>query len=242
MGEIAEIAVTTAPREMIRKNQNRVGEVTAMLEKDYSLGRITPAVRACIAEMEFPAKYSAKITGEEEKRAESFNGLGFALILSIVLVYMVMAAQFESLRHPFTILLTIPLAGVGSILAFLITGQTLNMMAFIGIIMLAGIAVNSSIILVDRINQLKAQGFALKEAVMQAAQQRIRPIIMTSLTTILALLPMCFGFGEGASLRSPMALAVIGGLLTSTLLTLIVIPCVYYIFDRKPESLKREEV
>ncbi len=242
LGEIAEIAVTTAPREMIRKNQNRVGEVTAMLEKDYSLGRITPAVRACIAEMEFPAKYSAKITGEEEKRAESFNGLGFALILSIVLVYMVMAAQFESLRHPFTILLTIPLAGVGSILAFLITGQTLNMMAFIGIIMLAGIAVNSSIILVDRINQLKAQGFALKEAVMQAAQQRIRPIIMTSLTTILALLPMCFGFGEGASLRSPMALAVIGGLLTSTLLTLIVIPCVYYIFDRKPESLKREEV
>ena len=242
LGEIAEIAVTTAPKEMIRKNQNRVGEVTAMLEKDYSLGRITPAVRACIAEMEFPAKYSAKITGEEEKRAESFNGLGFALILSIVLVYMVMAAQFESLRHPFTILLTIPLAGVGSILAFLITGQTLNMMAFIGIIMLAGIAVNSSIILVDRINQLKAQGFALKEAVMQAAQQRIRPIIMTSLTTILALLPMCFGFGEGASLRSPMALAVIGGLLTSTLLTLIVIPCVYYIFDRKPESLKREEV
>lgn len=242
LGEIAEIAVTTAPKEMIRKNQNRVGEVTAMLEKDYSLGRITPAVRACIAEMEFPAKYLAKITGEEEKRAESFNGLGFALILSIVLVYMVMAAQFESLRHPFTILLTIPLAGVGSILAFLITGQTLNMMAFIGIIMLAGIAVNSSIILVDRINQLKAQGFALKEAVMQAAQQRIRPIIMTSLTTILALLPMCFGFGEGASLRSPMALAVIGGLLTSTLLTLIVIPCVYYIFDRKPESLKREEV
>lgn len=142
----------------------------------------------------FPAKYLAKITGEEEKRAESFNGLGFALILSIVLVYMVMAAQFESLRHPFTILLTIPLAGVGSILAFLITGQTLNMMAFIGIIMLAGIAVNSSIILVDRINQLKAQGFALKEAVMQAAQQRIRPIIMTSLTTIFGFIAHVFWF------------------------------------------------
>ena len=176
-------------------------------------------MNARLDEVEFPAKYSAKITGEEEKRAESFNGLGFALLLSIILVYMVMASQFESLRHPFTILLTIPLAGVGSILAFLLSGP--------------GIAVNSSIILVDRINQLKEQGMELTEAIMAAAQQRIRPIIMTGLTTILALLPMCFGFGEGASLRSPMALAVIGGLVTATILTLIVIPCVYYIFDRK---------
>ena len=138
---------------------------------------------------------------------------------------MVMAAQFESLRHPFTILLTIPLAGVGCILAFLLTGQTLNMMAFIGIIMLAGIAVNSSIILVDAINRLKEEGHPLEEAIQMAAQHRVRPIIMTSATTILALLPMCFGFGEGASLRSPMALAVIGGLLTSTIMTLIVITC-----------------
>ena len=233
LGEIAEVSVTTAPKEIARNNQNRIGRVTALLAKDYSLGRVTPEVNARLDEVEFPAKYSAKITGEEEKRAESFNGLGFALLLSIILVYMVMASQFESLRHPFTILLTIPLAGVGSILAFLLTGQTLNMMAFIGIIMLAGIAVNSSIILVDRINQLKEQGKELTEAIMAAAQQRIRPIIMTGLTTILALLPMCFGFGEGASLRSPMALAVIGGLVTATILTLIVIPCVYYIFDRK---------
>lgn len=236
LGEIAGIRVTTAPKEITRNNQNRIGQVTALLAKDYSLGRVTPAVNACLKEVEFPAKYSARITGEEEKRAESFDGLGFALLLSIVLVYMVMASQFESLRHPFTILLTIPLAGVGSILAFLLTGQTLNMMAFIGIIMLAGIAVNSSIILVDRINQLKEQGMGLNEAIMTAAQQRIRPIIMTSLTTVLALLPMCFGFGEGASLRSPMALAVIGGLVTSTILTLVVIPCVYSIFDRKEDA------
>lgn len=233
LGEIAEVKVSSAPKEINRNNQNRIGKVSAMLKKDYSLSRVTPAVNERLTQVDFPAKYSAKITGEEEKRAESFGGLGFALMLSIVLVYMVMASQFESLRHPFTILLTIPLAGVGSILAFLLTGQTLNMMAFIGLIMLAGIAVNSSIILVDRINQLKADGLGLKEAIMAAAQQRIRPIIMTSLTTILALLPMCFGFGEGASLRSPMALAVIGGLVTSTALTLIVIPCVYYIFDRK---------
>ena len=233
LGEIADIEITSAPKEINRVNQSRTGIVTAMIEKQYSLSHITPAIKAKLSEVEFPAKYSAKITGEEEMRQESFSGLGFALFLSILLVYMVMAAQFESLRHPFTILLTIPLAGVGCILAFLLTGQTLNMMAFIGIIMLAGIAVNSSIILVDAINRLKEEGHPLEEAIQMAAQHRVRPIIMTSATTILALLPMCFGFGEGASLRSPMALAVIGGLLTSTIMTLIVIPCVYYVIDRK---------
>jgi HAE1 family hydrophobic/amphiphilic exporter-1 len=145
---------------------------------------------------------------------------------------MVMASQFESLIHPFTILLTIPLAVVGSIIIFFALGKTLNIMALIGIIMLAGIAVNNSIILVDRINQLIREGLTRREAILQAGQQRIRPIIMTSLTTVLALLPLTFGFGESASLRSPMALAVIGGLVTSTLLTLVVIPCVYDILDR----------
>jgi HAE1 family hydrophobic/amphiphilic exporter-1 len=160
------------------------------------------------------------------------TNLGFALLLSIVLVYMVLASQFESLIHPFTILLTIPLAVVGSILIFFIMGITLNIMAIIGIIMLVGIAVNDSIILVDRINQLIRDGVDRTQAILQAGQQRIRPIIMTSLTTILALLPLTIGFGESASLRSPMALAVIGGLVTSTLLTLVVIPCAYDIFDR----------
>lgn len=233
LGEIAEVTITSVPKEISRNNQNRIGRVTAMLEKDYTLGSVAPAINAQLKEVQFPAKYSAKITGEEEKRAESFNGLSFALILSIILVYMVMASQFESLRHPFTILLTIPLAGVGCIYAFLLAGATLNMMAFIGIIMLAGIAVNNSILLVDATNKLKESGSSLSDALMGAAQQRIRPIVMTSLTTILALLPMCFGFGEGASLRSPMALAVIGGLFTSTIMTLVVIPCVYYIFDKK---------
>lgn len=233
LGEIADISIVTAPKEILRSNQSRTGKVTGMIEKKYSLGQITPVVKEKLEEIEFPAKYTATITGEETMRQESFGGLGFALCLSILLVYMVMAAQFESLRHPFTILLTIPLAGVGCIWAFLLTGHTLNMMAFIGVIMLAGIAVNSSIILVDAINRLKEEGHPLEEAIMMAAQFRIRPIIMTSATTILALLPMCFGFGEGASLRSPMALAVIGGLATSTVMTLIVIPCVYYVIDKK---------
>lgn len=236
LGEIADISIATAPKEINRNNQNRVGKVTAMLEKGYTLGGVASDIMARLRDIQFPAKYSAVITGDEEKRAESFNGLSLALLLSVVLVYMVMASQFESLRHPFTILLTIPLAGVGCIYAFLLTGASLNMMAFIGIIMLAGIAVNNSILLVDATNKLKASGLCLRDAVKAAAQQRIRPILMTSLTTILALLPMCFGFGEGASLRSPMALAVIGGLFTSTVMTLVVIPCLYYIFDKKEKN------
>ena len=160
------------------------------------------------------------------------GGLILALVLSVVLVYMVMASQFESLLHPFTILLTIPLALVGAILLFFITGMTINIMGVIGIIMLSGIAVNNSIVLVDRINQIKGEYVSLADAIVVAAGQRIRPILMTSLTTILSLLPMAIAFGEGASLRAPMAIAVIGGLVTATLLSLVVIPCVYYLFEQ----------
>jgi HAE1 family hydrophobic/amphiphilic exporter-1 len=126
---------------------------------------------------------------------------------------------------------TIPLAGVGTVLTFLLFGKTLNMMAYIGIIMLGGIAVNNAIILIDRINQLRETGMLKREAIILAGSQRIRPILMTSLTTILALLPLTIGLGESASLRAPMAMAVIGGLFTSTILTLVVIPCAYYILD-----------
>jgi len=148
-----------------------------------------------------------------------------------------MASQFESFIHPFTILLTIPLAGVGAVWAFFILGIPLNIMAYIGIIMLAGIAVNDSIILVDAINQFKAAGKNLRESIISAGENRIRPIIMTSITTILALLPLTIGFGESAALRSPMAIAVIAGLITSTTLTLIVIPCVYYVFESVKERI-----
>lgn len=159
------------------------------------------------------------------------SNLTFALMLSLVLVFMVLAAQFESVIQPFVIMLTIPLAGVGTVFTFFFLGKTLNMMAYIGIIMLGGIAVNNAILLIDRINQLRESGIQKKEAIVLAGTQRIRPILMTSLTTILALLPLTIGIGESASLRAPMALAVIGGLVSSTLLTLVVIPCVYWVFD-----------
>jgi HAE1 family hydrophobic/amphiphilic exporter-1 len=236
LSEVADITFGESPREIHRKNQNRTGKITAQMDKGIALSQVAEEIREETASIELLPNYRILVTGEEEKRQESMGSLSFALLLSIILVYMVMASQFESLIHPFTILLTIPLAVVGSILIFFIMGKTFNIMALIGIIMLAGIAVNNSIILVDRINQLIREGLGRREAILQAGQQRIRPIFMTSLTTVLALFPLTIGFGESASLRSPMALAVIGGLVTSTLLTLVVIPCVYDILDRTRTS------
>lgn len=230
--EIATFHHSQAPKEIYRRGQNRISRVMAQMDAGRSLDKVADEIRRKVADIDLPQNYSITVTGEEEKRQESMNSLLFALALSVVLVYMVLASQFESLLHPFTILLTIPLAVVGAILLFFITGTTINMMGVIGIVMLVGIAVNNSIILVDRINQLKADGADLTDAIVEAGRQRIRPIIMTTLTTVLALLPMTFSFGEGASLRSPMAIAVIGGLLTSTLMSLMVIPCVYYILEK----------
>ncbi|WP_289055326.1 efflux RND transporter permease subunit [Carboxylicivirga marina] len=232
LSEVATISIGQAPREVLRNNQKRVIRISAMVTDSRPFDHFAADLEQSIQQLNINPTSTVSILGEEEKRKEAFGSLQFALILSIILVYMVMASQFESLLHPFTILLTIPLAGVGAVWAFYILGHTFNIMAYIGIVMLAGIAVNDSIILVDAINQYKKGGMSLKEAVIAAGQQRVRPILMTSLTTILALVPLTFGFGDSASLRAPMAIAVIGGLVTSTLLTLVVIPCVYFVFDR----------
>ncbi len=238
INELATISIGQSPKQINRRNQVRIGKITAELRDDLPLDQAAQKIEEALASMSFPVDYNVNITGQEEKRAESMQNLGFALLLSIVLVYMVMASQFESLLHPFTILLTIPLAVVGTVFTFFIMGLTFNIMAFIGLIMLVGIAVNNSILLVDRTMQLRKDGLTRAEALVQAGQQRIRPIFMTSLTTILALLPLTIGIGESASLRSPMAIAVIGGLVTSTLLTLVVIPCVYEIFEGIKDRLK----
>ncbi len=227
LDEVARLVPAVSPREILRDNQVRIARVTAQLIGDDAFDKVANTVRETIANVALPAEYSFAVTGEEQLRQEAFGDLKFALLLAVILVYMVMASQFESLLHPFVILLTIPLAGVGAVLLLLILGMPFNIMSYIGIIMLAGIAVNDSIILVDRINQNRRGGEALDRAIVNAGQTRIRPIIMTSVTTILALLPLTIGIGEGASLRAPMAVAVIGGLFSSTLLTLIVIPAVY---------------
>lgn len=242
LSDLASISVEELPREIHRTNQNRVGKVSAFVAQNVVFEHVVRGLEEELLSLAIPNNYRIQMGGDEMKRKESMSGLTFALILSIVLVYMVMASQFESLIHPFTILLTIPLAMVGAVAVFYIIGKPLNIMAFIGMIMLAGIAVNGSIILVDLINQLRASGLDKKTAIVQATMQRARPIFMTSLTTILALLPLTFGFGESADLRSAMAWAVVGGLITSTLLTLVVIPCVYDLFTRDKQQVLKPAV
>jgi HAE1 family hydrophobic/amphiphilic exporter-1 len=232
LGDVAEPRIVEGPREILREGQRRVGRISGYLVEGAVLGDAMVEVEAVLADTLLPNGYRIEVGGEERERAESFRALGFALLLSIVLVYMVMASLFESLVHPFTVMLTVPLAGVGVVFAFWGLGEPLSVMAYLGIIMLGGIAVNDAIILVDRINQLRDRSESLREAVLQAAQDRLRPILMTSATTILALLPMAIGIGEGAQLRAPMAIAVIGGLVTSTLMTLVVIPVSYELVDR----------
>jgi len=238
LSELAEIKTIISPREITRRNQSRTCYIYAMVNPEIAFDKVIKEAEASLNTIALSTDYKMEFTGEELKRQESMSNLTFALILSLVLVFMVLAAQFESVIQPFIIMLTIPLAGVGTVLTFIILGKTLNMMAYIGIIMLGGIAVNNAIILIDRINQLREDGLDKLEAIILGGTQRIRPILMTSLTTILALVPLTIGIGESASLRSPMALAVIGGLVSSTLLTLVVIPCVYWIFDAFSNYIK----
>jgi HAE1 family hydrophobic/amphiphilic exporter-1 len=235
---VADIRVSRGPSEIRRVAQERVALITANLGYG-DLGAAAAEARSIIDRTPMPSGITAMVSGQNEEMQASFQSMQFALGLAVFLVYLVMASQFESLIHPFVILFTIPLALVGAVLALFLTGTTVNIVALIGVIMLAGIVVNNAIILVDLINQLRSSGAGKTEAIMDAGRARLRPILMTTLTTALGLLPMAIGFGEGAEVRTPMAITVIGGLLVSTLLTLIVIPVVYSVLDRKkwPSSL-----
>lgn len=240
LGDIAKLNVTEGPRTIERRQQQRAGIVLASLSSGTKFSDGIAAVRNALAE-ETPSRgYRIDVTGAEERRRESFQALGLAMLLAIALVYMVLAGQFESLVHPFVILLTVPLAGTGVVAAFYLLGRPFNIMAFIGAIMLAGIAVNDSIVLVDYVNQLRRRGAKRRDAILEAVQTRLRPIAMTSLTTILVLLPLSLGIGESARLRAPMAIAVISGLCASTILTLFVIPAVYSVLDGLRPASRRE--
>jgi hydrophobic/amphiphilic exporter-1 (mainly G- bacteria), HAE1 family len=227
LSDISDVTVKYANSAIYRRNQTRTVTIGARVNPDEPYDKVVKSIESSLSNLSVPPQYKIKVAGQEIRRRESVENLTFALILSIVLVYMVLASQFESLLHPFTILLTIPFAVVGAILAFFVLGMPLNMMGFIGIILLGGIAVNNSIMIVDCINQNRENGMPLREAILDAAQRRLRPIMMTTLTTILGLLPLTLGFGESAALRAPIAIAVIGGMVTSTLLTLVIIPCYY---------------
>ena len=232
---VAEVVSTTGPSEIHRADQVRVAIVSANL-RDIDLGGAVNEVREMVAENNLGAGIGMHIGGQGEELAESVKALLFAFGLAIFLVYLVMASQFESLLHPFVILFTIPLALVGAVLALLLTRSPISVVVFIGLILLVGLVVKNAIILIDKVNQLREAGVPKREALVEGARSRLRPIIMTTLCTLFGFLPLALAMGEGAEVRSPMAITVIGGLLVSTLLTLVVIPVVYDLLDRRSDE------
>lgn len=232
LSSVAEVSLAVGPAEVRRVSQERVAVISANLAHG-DLGSAVAALQGIVERVELPVGTAAFLSGQSEEMTASFQSLQFVLILAIFLVYLVMASQFESLIHPFVILLTIPLALIGAVWALWLTGTTVNVVAYIGLIMLAGIVVNQSIVLIDAVNQARERGMNKHEAIIEAGRLRLRPILITKLTTILGLLPMALGIGEGAEVRAPMAITVIGGVLLTTFLTLLVIPVVYSVLDRK---------
>lgn len=222
-----------------RNNQMRTLNITGKLEEGYDVGTVTAKVNALIEAMDIPEGYIIEESGEAEQIADSFKTLGLALILGAVLVYMIMASQFESLIYPVVIGVSVLFAFSGAFLALVITGTPLSIVSMLGLIVLTGIVVNNGIVLVDYINQLKAEGKTTPEAILIAGPTRLRPILMTALTTILALLPITLGFGEGSEMMTPLGLTVVGGLTFSTILTLVLVPVMYGAVDSTKDWLKK---
>jgi HAE1 family hydrophobic/amphiphilic exporter-1 len=230
---VADFEVVSSPSEIHRLDQQRIAKITANLS-GRDLGSAVDEIERLIAErVVLDPAYTVEMGGQNREMMLSFSSMRFALLLAIFLVYLVMASQFESFLHPFVILFTVPLSLVGAVVLLFVTRKPVNVLVFIGVIMLAGIVVNNAIVLVDYINILRRKGMKKLKAIRQAARVRFRPILMTTATTVLGLVPMALGIGEGGELRSPMAITVIGGLVFSTLLTLVVIPVVYSIFEKE---------
>jgi HAE1 family hydrophobic/amphiphilic exporter-1 len=227
---VLAVSREAGPTQIQRKNMERINRVNAEIE--IPLSDAVEAVQARIGEINVPPDFSVGFGSEVEEQARSFNELRTVLILAILLVYAVMASQYESLRDPFIIMFSVPVAAIGVVLALIVTKTSFSMQAYIGMIMLAGIVVSNAILLVDYINTLRRRdGLPLREAVEIGGRTRLRPILMTSIATMLGLVPMAIGLGEGGELQAPLARVVIGGLLTSTIVTLVLVPAVYTVFE-----------
>lgn len=237
VGNLAEIEMAKAPVQIDRRSQERIVEVTANTQ-GRDLGSVAQDIKSKLAGIEIPSGFEVKLTGNVEQQEKTFGGLFLAFGLAIILVYMVMASQFQSLVDPFIIMFTVPLGIVGVLWALFLTGTTLSVTSFEGIIVMVGIVVSNGILLVDYTNRLRKKGIELHAAVVQAGRTRLRPILMTTLATVLGLIPLALGLG-GESSQAPLAIAVIGGLTVSTILTLLFVPTLYTIFE---EKFKRKEI
>ena len=236
LGSVAQVQLSRGPGEIRRMGSQRAAVVSANLT-GADLGTVSRQIEAELSGMsrELPPDAVVTLGGQHQEYDRSRSSLLFALALAVLLVYLVMASQFESLVHPLVILFTVPVALVGVVAALFVTGSTVSVMVLLGVIILVGIVVNNGIVLIDYTNQLRRKGLGRREALVEAGRVRLRPILMTTLTTVLGLLPMSLGWGEGSEVRAPMAVTVMGGLLFATLLTLILVPVLYEGLDRKAE-------
>jgi HAE1 family hydrophobic/amphiphilic exporter-1 len=231
LSAVASVKEVEGPAEIRRSEGDRVAVITANLA-GRDLGSVSEDISSAVEEMNLPGGFDWRIGGQRQEMETSFGSMRLAIGLAIFMVYLVMASQFESLLHPFVILFSVPLAVVGVLATLWLFGVNVSIVVLIGAILLAGIVVNNAIILIDYTNSLRRQGMSKIEALLKAGGVRLRPILMTTATTVLGLLPMAIGLGAGSELRTPMALTVIGGLLTSTALTLLIVPAVYSLLDR----------
>ena len=239
LGELADILLEKSPPNIIRNDQKRTVAITASLN-GRALNKVTEDIDRAFAQYDFPTGYGYTYGGQQQDLFESFSDLYGALILSVFIVYMLLAAQFESLLHPLTILLSVPLALTGALLSLLLTGKNLSIPAFIGIIILVGLVVDNAIVLIDSVNRYREEGLTKEEAIVKAGPLRLRPILMTTLTTILGMLPMAVSKQEGSEIQIPLAIVVIGGLSLSTLVTLVVLPSIYLTFENMVERIKNK--
>ncbi|NMA65621.1 MAG: efflux RND transporter permease subunit [Clostridiaceae bacterium] len=235
LSELCEVTIEKSPSDIVRVDQKRTVSISANLY-NRALNKVTEDIDKVLQNYRFPQGYSWTYGGQQKDLFDSFDELKNALILSLIIVYMLMAAQFESLLHPITIMLSVPLALTGALMSLFVTGKTLSVPAFIGIIMLSGIVVDNAIVLIDTINQFRKKGKERDDAILTAAPLRLRPILMTTLTTISGMLPMALDKSEGSEILVPLAIVVIGGLTVSTFVTLLFIPSFYAAFD---EIIKR---
>jgi len=237
--DVANVYTRIGPGSILRENQNRILRLTGdVVSEEASVGEVTEAAAARLADMTFPDGYAVVLGGEAESIRENNRQLAVVIFVAIFLVFVAMAVQYESLVNPFAILFAIPLSLIGVAGALWITGSSLSAPVFLGVILLAGIVVNNAILLVEYIEQFRSEGHTRQEAVIEAGAVRLRPILMTSLTTGAGMLPLAIGLGEGSSLMQPLAVAVVGGLSLSTLLTLAVVPSAYLILHDGVDRVK----
>lgn len=238
--KICEMKESTTLGTISRDAQNRYLTVSCGIDENHNVTLISNQVQKEIDKLDIPEGYSVKMAGEDETINNSMGQLLLMLALAVIFIYLIMVVQFQSLASPFIILFSIPLAFTGGFLALFITGQEVSVIAMLGFIMLAGLIVNNGIVLIDYINQARKGGMSKKDAIIDSGKTRVRPILMTALTTILAMLTSALGFGEGSEMMKPMAITIVGGLVYGTILTLIVIPCIYDAFNREKSMVEEE--